>query len=417
MQGIAVATLHHTPLDAASGIPPQVATNNLSGGPNETAWRTFRRRLLGQLETNEWSGTKPPEIVGRVLEMAHHALAASDCTIFVANGHGYRVFHESGRGNGSRTIAEIRSDSLSVPAEWVMQHATPLLLNEVDDWSRMSTEQCGRFDRPDAGARVLCVPVTAGGRVAGAIEVTRRQMEPPFSERDLETARVTGATAGMSFENSRLRESVEEGYRSTIRALASAIDAKDPYTCGHSQSVAQYSLVSGLVLNLSVDEMQTLETAALLHDIGKIGIDDAILRKPRKLTPAERAAVKDHPVIGAAIIHDIASLQEVTDLVLHHHEAYDGSGYPHGLRGEQIPLGARIIAVADAFDSMTTNRPYRVAMTMNEAMNELRRCRGAQFCPQALDAFAVGFARYYDDLPQRQRMLQQSDAAAVPLCG
>jgi len=341
--------------------------------------------------------------------MLRHALAAESCTIFLPNGNGGT--HGGTRGQNSNDAVQVRSSGLSEAAEWVMEHETPLVLNDAGDWSQLPS--AGGKRRADG--RVLCVPLTAGGHVIGAIQATRPGSEPQFTARDLDTARVTGVTAGTSIENNRLRESVEEGYRSTIRALASAIDAKDPYTCGHSQSVAQYSLVSGLVLNLGVQEMQTLETAALLHDIGKIGIDDAILRKPRRLTPAERAAVKDHPVIGAAIIHDIASLREVVDLVLHHHEAYDGSGYPHGLRGEHIPLGARLIAVADAFDSMTTNRPYRAALTINEAMNELARCRGTQFCPQALEAFAVGFMRYYDDLPQRHHALRQVGAVPIPV--
>jgi len=397
------------PPDAASGIPPQVDPCDVRGVPNETAWRRFRKRLLGQLESNEWSSAKPPPIVDGVADMLRHALAAESCTIFLPNGNGGT--HGGTRGQNSNDAVQVRSSGLSEAAEWVMEHETPLVLNDAGDWSQLPS--AGGKRRADG--RVLCVPLTAGGHVIGAIQATRPGSEPQFTARDLDTARVTGVTAGTSIENNRLRESVEEGYRSTIRALASAIDAKDPYTCGHSQSVAQYSLVSGLVLNLGVQEMQTLETAALLHDIGKIGIDDAILRKPRRLTPAERAAVKDHPVIGAAIIHDIASLREVVDLVLHHHEAYDGSGYPHGLRGEHIPLGARLIAVADAFDSMTTNRPYRAALTINEAMNELARCRGTQFCPQALEAFAVGFMRYYDDLPQRHHALRQVGAVPIPV--
>jgi len=409
MQAVATPTLRCMGSDAASGIPSQVDTCDVRGMPNETAWRTFRKRLFGQLESNEWSSAKPPSIVQGVAGMLRHALGASSCTVFLPNGNGGGL--GSWRSTGGNDVVRIRSDELSEAAEWVMQHATPLVLNEAGDWSQLAPAG----DNRGQDNRVLCVPVTAAGRVIGAIQATRPQLEPSFTERDLDTALVTGATTGTSIENNRLRESVEEGYRSTIRALASAIDAKDPYTCGHSQSVAQYSLVAGLVLNLGVQEMQTLETAALLHDIGKIGIDDAILRKPRRLTPAERAAVKDHPVIGAAIIHDIASLREVVELVLHHHEAFDGSGYPHGLRGEQIPLGARLIAVADAFDSMTTNRPYRAALTINAAMNELARCRGTQFCPQALDAFAVGFTRYYDDLPQRRRVLHRQGAGPIPM--
>ena len=381
---------------------------------DDSAWHSFRERLLDNLHTNEWSGSRPPEIVAGIVEMARHTLAASTCTLFLTNGHGHRVFHDTRGESDLRQIVQTRIDTLNGPAAWVVTHRSPLALNTTSDWAMLDAAGDGRLERPTA--RILCVPLMAGARVLGALELTRRGVDGPFTERDVDSARVMGATAGIAIENARLRQSVEESYRNTIRALASAIDAKDPYTCGHSQSVAQYSLICGLVLNLDADMMRTLETAALLHDIGKIGIDDAILRKPRKLTPAEHAVVKDHPVIGAAIVHNIGSMDEVVSYILHHHESYDGSGYPHGLKGDDIPLGARIICVADSFDSMTTDRPYRRGMTINEAMTELMRCRGTQFCPVALDAFAVGFTRYYDDLPRQPRVLEQPDRIAVPAC-
>ena len=380
---------------------------------SETTWRAFRELLQERLDDSAWSDSRPAEIVSGILEMAQRALAASSCTMFLSNGHGHRVFYDNRSDRAGRRTTQARIDTLSGPAAWVVARCSPVMLNSASDWAALDAVEGVGFE--SLGARILCVPIEADGRVLGALEVTRRRSEEPFTERDLASGRMMGALAGIAIENSRLRESVEEGYRSTIRALASAIDAKDPYTCGHSQSVAQYALVSGMVLNLDAESMQTLETAALLHDIGKIGIDDAILRKPRRLTPAEHAVIKDHPVIGAAIVHDIGSLSEVVQLILHHHESYDGRGYPHGLAGEDIPLGARIIAVADAFDSMTTDRPYRRGMTINEAMTELQRCRGIQFCPVALDAFAVGFARFYDDLPRRPRVLQRHERLAIPV--
>jgi len=380
---------------------------------SETAWRAFRERLQELLENNEWADSRPADMMSGMLEMAQRALAASSCTVFLSNGHGHRVFYDNHSGSAGRGTTQARIDTLSGPAAWVVERSSPVILNSASDWAALDAVAGGRFE--SLGARILCVPIQAHGRVLGALEVTRRRSEEPFTERDLASGQMMGAMAGIAIENSKLRESVEESYRSTIRALASAIDAKDPYTCGHSQSVAQYSLVSGMMLNLDAQSMQTLETAALLHDIGKIGIDDAILRKPRRLTPAEHAVIKDHPVIGAAIVHDIGSLSDVVQLILHHHESYDGRGYPHGLKGEDIPLGARIIAVADAFDSMTTDRPYRRGMTINEAMTELQRCRGVQFCPVAVDAFAVGFARFYDELPRRPLVLQRRERLAIPV--
>ena len=379
---------------------------------DETAWRSFRERLLEGLGNGEWSDSRPSDMVTGVVEMVRNALEASSCTVFLSNGHGHKVFFDRRDGNLDKKVEQTRVGALTGAAAWVVHHRNAFVANEPGANPQGRT----RVLDPGGGAteRLLCVPLMAGSHVLGAMEVTRNHAAEPFSDRDVATAQVIGATAGVAIENTRLRQSIEEGYRSTIRALASAIDAKDPYTCGHSQRVAQYSMVCGLVLSLDAAQMHTLETAAILHDIGKIGIDDAILRKPRRLTPAEHAVIKDHPVIGAAIVHDVGALGDVVQLILHHHESYDGNGYPHGLSGEATPLGARIIAVADAFDSMTTERPYRKAMTINEAMSELLRCRGKQFCPVALDAFAVGFARYYDDLPRQPLRQQQVERVAVP---
>ncbi len=400
-----------SPGAAGSSVSPPAGSAEHCRGPTETTWQTFREWLLENLNTNQRSNSRLRDMVTSVAEMAQHTLAASSCTVILENGHGHTVFYHTHSVNRSREVAQARTDTLDGPAAWVVRHKRPVMLNEASDWSILEARRGAQCEGP--GARILCVPLDAGGHILGALELTRHKAEEPFSERDLNSARMIGATAGITFENSMLRQSVEEGYRSTIRALASAIDAKDPYTCGHSQHVAQYSMVSGFVLNLDADQLQKLETAAILHDIGKIGINDAILRKPRKLSTTEHAIVKHHPVIGAAIIHSIDALHEVIDLILHHHENYDGTGYPHGLKGESIPLGARIIGVADAFDSMTTDRPYRRAFTINEAMTELLRCRSTQFCPQALDAFAIGFSRHYSALPWRPRVLEQPDRLAM----
>lgn len=380
---------------------------------DENAWRTFRERLLEDVDGSEWSESGPPQVVSDIVEIAQQALSASSCTVYLANGQGHRILYDPNGKLGERRLSRSRIDRLSAPAARAVERRAALMLNTAEDWAAHGIASDGLS--PDDGTRVLCVPIEADRLVLGAVEMARRGDETPFTEREFDSARVIGALAGITIENARLRQSVEESYRSTIRALASAIDAKDPYTCGHSQSVAQYSMICGMVLNLDTREIRTLETAALLHDIGKIGIDDAILRKPRGLTDAERAIVRDHPVIGAAIVKDVGALNEVVGLILHHHENLDGSGYPHGLQGDDIPLGARIIRVADAFDSMTTDRPYRRSLTINEAMTELLRCRGTQFCPTALDAFAVGFTRYCNDLPRRPRVLERRERLAIPV--
>jgi len=366
-------------------------------------WDRIRAHLLDEINSTVWASAKLPEMVDQVVRLAQHALMASTCSVILTNGHGHKVFFEVGSSDGSRELVQTHVDNVGGAAKWVTQHCKPLLLNDATE--RIPGEPVRLRESGIEVERILCIPLTVHGRTSGALRLTRGLDSHPFTQRDLATAELIGSMAAVALENTKLRQSVEDGYRTTIRALAGAIDAKDPYTCGHSQRVAEYAVIAGVSLSMDESDMTTLEYAAILHDVGKIGIDDAILRKPMRLSAREHAVVCDHPVIGAAIVNDIPFLQDAADLILHHHEHYDGGGYPHGLRGTDIPLGSRIIGIADAFDTMITDRPYRRALTLNEAMAELFRCRGTQFCPEALDAFASGFSRHYDDVCTRPHVL------------
>ena len=180
----------------------------------------------------------------------------------------------------------------------------------------------------------------------------------------------------------------ERTYDATLEALASALDVRDSETGGHSDRVLQYMELVIRELSVSPSDLAFLRRGALLHDIGKIGVPDNILRKPAPLSDAEWQVMKRHPEFGARIVARIPFLQEVTQIVRHHHERWDGKGYPDGLAGDAIPIGARIFAVADSFDAMTSDRPYRRAMPIVEACAEIVRCRGTQFDPAVVDAFA-----------------------------
>jgi putative nucleotidyltransferase with HDIG domain len=175
-------------------------------------------------------------------------------------------------------------------------------------------------------------------------------------------------------------------YLDTIQALATTIEAKDPYTHGHSDRVAKYSLIIAEEMNLSGDFMDMLKYAALLHDIGKIGIPEQILNKPGKLSENEFNIVKQHPELGASIVENLDFLSKPATFIKSHHERLNGSGYPQGLCGEDIPLGAAILAVADAFDAMTTDRPYRKAWSVNEALAEIEKNSGIQFKAEVVQA-------------------------------
>ncbi len=192
---------------------------------------------------------------------------------------------------------------------------------------------------------------------------------------------------GYNAENIKLLSRLKKGYIDTIKALVNSIDAKDPYTRGHSVRVSQYSVEIGKELGLNDDELMMLEYAATLHDVGKIGIDERILRKTSKLDPAEYSLIKQHPLMAISIIDPIEFLAPVKPIIRHHHERYDGLGYPDGLKGDQIPLGSKIINIADAYDAMTSQRTYNSPMDIEEAIRNLEKIRGIQTDPTVSDAF------------------------------
>jgi HD-GYP domain-containing protein (c-di-GMP phosphodiesterase class II) len=186
-----------------------------------------------------------------------------------------------------------------------------------------------------------------------------------------------------------LKQAAEQNrdlFLGSIRMLAAAIDEKDPYTRGHSGRVAKFSVVIGQFLDLPADELDKIRISALLHDVGKIGVDDRVLKKPGALTDEEFALMKQHPSKGANIMRPVAQLKEMLPGIELHHEHVDGGGYPHGLRGDAIPMMARIIAVADTLDAMTTNRPYQTAMDLEFAMNKIQMLAGKKFDRAVVDA-------------------------------
>jgi HD-GYP domain-containing protein (c-di-GMP phosphodiesterase class II) len=179
---------------------------------------------------------------------------------------------------------------------------------------------------------------------------------------------------------------LQRGYTEVIVALVRAVEAKDVYTRGHTQRVADYSVRIAQEMRLSPEQLRVVSQAAILHDIGKIAIPDSILNKPGTLTPEEYEVVKQHPARGHAIIKDVRSLQLEVPGVRHHHERLDGTGYPDALRGDEIPLVARVIAVADVYDALTSARPYRPAWTQPQALEFLEQEAGRQFDPQCVAA-------------------------------
>ncbi|MDO9556600.1 MAG: GAF domain-containing protein [Coriobacteriia bacterium] len=262
----------------------------------------------------------------------------------------------------------------------VAKTAQPLLLREGMEDARFE-----KHERVRGITDAISVPIKTVGEVIGVFNVDSKR-EGIFSTGDVEMFSVLASQVGVAIENARLYQNAREGLLNTVEALAVAVDAKDPYTRGHSDRVAEYSLTIARELSLSETQIAEIDIAARLHDVGKIGVSERILGKSGPLTDEEWKVVKEHPTISAKILEPVGFASDVVVCVLAHHERPDGEGYPNGMSEGEIPLGASIIKVADAFDAMTSDRPYRGAMSTEQALDELRRCKGTQFDPTVVEA-------------------------------
>lgn len=221
----------------------------------------------------------------------------------------------------------------------------------------------------------------------GHLVLANHRNEKPFGITDGTLIGSVATILGIHCGNYELYRQHAEFLASVVQALTSAIDAKDAYTCGHSDRVARIAVRLARQLDCTNDDLHTLYMAGLLHDIGKIGITDSVLQKPGRLTADEFAHIQQHPKLGFNILADIKQLSDILPIVLHHHEQWNGKGYPLGLEGDQIPLLARITAVADAFDAMTSNRPYREGMPIEKVEQILREGSGSQWDSRVIDAY------------------------------
>jgi HD-GYP domain-containing protein (c-di-GMP phosphodiesterase class II) len=274
-------------------------------------------------------------------------------------------------------------------AGWVAQHGKPLIVNSPGKDPRFFR---GVDERTEFKTRnIICVPVKVKEKVIGVLEAINKRGRGKFDKGDLSLLTSLADQVAIALDNSRLYQELEEMFFQTADSLADAIEKRDPYTGGHTQRVTAYSLAIGKYLQLKPMEKRWLKIASVLHDIGKIGIEDQILKKPERLSPKEFDMIKRHSDIGAKIVEHIRLLKEIIPGVRYHHEQLDGKGYPDGLKGDEIPALAKIVAVADTYDAMTTDRPYRKAMDQEEAIKELKRCAGTQLDQDVVMAFIQAY--------------------------
>lgn len=319
------------------------------------------------------------QILESLLDTVESELAPHCTTIMIDNVEGFELLARRDSGGSEHDIGELD---------------LPLLLREAEQ-DRPILAHGPAIDRffftPPAGLNsFISVPLRVRGHIIGL--VTSFSWSRRFTEGHRKLLSLLGARAAASIENARLYRNLQETFRNTIAGLARAIEAMDKYTAGHSDRVSEYSRLTAEELGLPEDDVDLIAQAALMHDIGKLGCH-ANLNNPGDLTDEEYEDIKAHPAFGKEILDPITFLHPLVPGVHLHHERWDGRGYPLGLSGEEIPIMARVLAVADTYDAMTSNRAYRKALSHEVAVAELNRCSSSQFDPDVVEALLRGLSK------------------------
>ncbi|NOY86606.1 MAG: HD domain-containing protein [Deltaproteobacteria bacterium] len=265
-------------------------------------------------------------------------------------------------------------------AGWVAKNKKPLLVKDFSSQDFFSATSSIGYRRKTA----ISAPIMIRDDLIGVITLINKDNGQPFVEAERTLLATMTSEAAMALHNVLLLEKVQKSYFAMVQSLITAVEAKDVYTRGHSERVTQYSLLIAEQMNFPLDRMEIIQQAGVLHDIGKITVELAILNKPTGLNPDEYRKIQIHPDVGYRILQPIDFNETVKLAVLQHHERPDGKGYPNGYRSDQILLEARILAAADAFDAMTTKRPYRDPLSLDAAMKEMENCVGTQFDPEVV---------------------------------
>jgi HD-GYP domain-containing protein (c-di-GMP phosphodiesterase class II) len=264
-----------------------------------------------------------------------------------------------------------------------IESGTPLLIEDISNNTRFTFPS---YVKREGFQSLVAVPLMAGARHTGLVTIYLKK-KAPVSAQVLAIISIVASVTAAAVENSQLVQRLETNYFSTVEALAAAIEAKDPYTKGHSKRVTQFAIFLAERFGVSDTEIRNLRYGAMLHDIGKIGVSGKILNKKGRLTTEEFEIIKRHPGIGENIIGRVDFLQGARPIVRSHHERFDGSGYPDGLEEEGIPFLARIAAVVDFFDALTSDRPYRKAYSIEQTVHIIREGIGREFDPMVAKEF------------------------------
>jgi HD-GYP domain-containing protein (c-di-GMP phosphodiesterase class II) len=372
-------------------------------------------RALQVIDAAVLGGSGEQELMELTTRLFGELTQANTCAVVVPTGESgslaLAAAYGSSDGELQRTAELVSNlEAAESVAAWAISHCQPIASENVFRGSELLPMH------PD-GTAAMAAPVMGNGHCIGALMACFGG-KGSNGERLEQTARFANQLS-VCIQNIQHRTLFKGLALDTVFAMAEAIESRDPYTGDHCRHLADYADLLAGVLDLSDIEKETIRCGAALHDVGKIGVSDAVLKKAGKLTPPEWAEIRLHPYIGGQLCKRVSFLNHAYPIVYHHHERFDGQGYPDGLRRDDIPIGARIVAIADAFDAMTTQRPYRPAMNQAHAIRELRRGAGSQWDPQLVEAFLEAIhselppsngLRHHEE-PRRSRRGSQAPAA------
>lgn len=307
----------------------------------------------------------------------------SACFLLVNGWDSRTLIHSASKGVKHELVEDLQISFDSPLGSVLSSHDKSLGMEELESYPGLAQQL-----RPIAAAGfILCCPINVKSRFIGLLLLGERVHGNGFTQLDMEMLASLSSSAGIAIENARLYNELQETYLATIKAFVNTIEAKDPYTRGHTERVAEYATSIAEGMGFTPEEVETVRFGATLHDIGKLGVYEQILWKTTELDEEEWKIVKSHPEMGASILGGIRFLEKAIDIVRHHHERLDGKGYPDSLQGEALSLNARIVCVADSFDAMTSDRPYRDALPVKEAVSQMEKKSGTQFDHRVVETF------------------------------
>ncbi len=344
-----------------------------------------RQRLLEQISRHLQQTLDSEVLIPLILEEVNTAIGAEAQSLWLLNHETGLIACHYATGPGGEAIKKVTVPlGMGIVGSSVASQTAIMIADAQKDDRvfRAADQQTGFVTHS-----LLCVPLVRQGKSIGAIEAVNKRGGSLFSQADLELLRSIADSAALSIENARLYAELSASYDGTLDALTAALDLRDRETEGHSRRVVEYTARLARQMGLPEPEIRSICRGALIHDIGKIGVPDAILWKPGLLDAEERRVMEKHPLAGYEMLLGVPYLQREIPIVLSHQEHWDGTGYPFGLKGDQIPLGARLFAIADTFDALTSDRPYRLKVSCEEAIEVIAAEAGRQFDPVAVQAF------------------------------